>query len=191
MKPAFSILLAVLLLATAGGLRGDEPVVPPGPAKFGQGTSVAGLPDFLSLYDVDRNGLLSAEESDVLRRDRSRPVRFRDRWDSDGDGKISDAEREAARAVIRLAIEQQRRKRFAEVDTDGNRFLSRAEFEAITAVQNSDALAPGNAAKLFDLIDRLPKDDRISVEEFLAALDPPEEPRRPADPVEPRPAPGS
>jgi len=168
-------LLALLLASAPPAARGQDRDPAAGPTGFGRGEDAA-LPDFLALYDLDEDGQLSVEERQALRIDRERHLKFRNRWDLDRDGTITEAERDAARVKIRRTIEEQRRRRFLEVDANGDRTLSRAEFEAIPAVQVSDANTPGVADSLFDHIDVDPKDDRISVEEFLAALDRPESP---------------
>jgi Ca2+-binding EF-hand superfamily protein len=59
----------------------------------------------LGLYDADESGALDANElgqlqSDVEARCRGREVALLARFDTDGDGQLSDAEREAARAAL-------------------------------------------------------------------------------------------
>ncbi len=139
---------------------------------FGNGT----LPEFLALYDVDNSGGLSTEELQALQADRkSRRSRLQARWDSDGDGKISNAEREGARTAIIETIERRRSNRFDDVDNDGNGFLSSEEFGQISAVIVADNDSPGLANQIFNNLD-LDQDSQVSKEEFLRtlALVPPE-----------------
>ncbi len=163
--------LTILLLGAAGALAQTSPAPPAGPSDIGPTGNEDGLPDFLRIYDVDGDSTLSEEERQAMSIDRKRHLKFRQRWDTDQDGTVSDDEVDAAKARIRQIIIRQRLRRFQEMDTDDAAGLSRAEFGAIPAVQNSDANSPGNATSLFDLIDVNPKDDVISAEEFVTAID--------------------
>jgi len=134
---------------------------------FGNGT----LPEFLSLYDVDRSGGLSAEELQALRLDRNqRKNTVRKRWDTDGDGKISDAEREAAKAAIKATIEARRSLRFDEVDRDTDGFLTMEEFRRIVAVTQAENATPGISARLYLSLD-IDVDGKVSKREFLRRLE--------------------
>jgi hypothetical protein len=138
-----------------------------GERTFGNGT----LPEHLAIYDVDGSGGLNEEELQVLQEDRlNRQRRLRNRWDTDKDGKISNAEREAAKAAIRRTIEQRRVKRFNEVDLDRNGQLTLTEFRNITAVSDADTNTPGVALRIFKNLDS-DKNEMVSTREFLLKLD--------------------
>ena len=114
---------------------------------------------------------MSEEELQLLQEDRlHRQRRLRNRWDTDKDSKISNAEREAAKAAIRRTIEQRRVKRFNEVDLDRNSQLTLAEFRNITAVSDADANTPGVALRIFTNLDS-DKNETVSTREFLLKLD--------------------
>jgi hypothetical protein len=56
----------------------------------------------LEKYDANKNGQLDAEEKEVARRDReARRAEFMKRFDTDGDGKLSESERETMREEMR------------------------------------------------------------------------------------------
>jgi len=134
---------------------------------FGNGT----LSEFLSIYDVDASGGLSAEELQALRADRKdRRSRLKNRWDTDGNGKISNAEREAAKTAIRRQIEIRRGLRFDEVDDNSDGFLSLAEFNNIAAVGAVDEARPGVSDELYQNLD-LNDDGKVSKREFLRKID--------------------
>lgn len=140
---------------------------PAGERTFGNGT----LPEHLALYDADDSGGLSEEELQVLRDDRlQRQQRLRNRWDLNRDGKISDEEREAAKAAIRQAIEARRVKRFTEVDADRDGQLTFAEFLNITAVTEANRATPGVASRIFANLDS-DSNATVSTREFLLKLD--------------------
>lgn len=170
MKPAPLFRLLVTLLVAAGwSWAEDAPAPAPTKRTFGNGV----LPEYLAVYDIDDNGRLSVEETQALRRDRNtggRLTTFRNKWDTDRDGTISPAERDAAKAAIRQLIIERRCRRFAEVDRDGDEFLSKAEFNTISAVQSVDSDSPGTADDLFRHLDRN-GDNRVSKDEFLRSLD--------------------
>ena len=134
---------------------------------FGNGT----LSEFLSVYDADADGVLSPDELDVLRSDRmNRRNRLKSRWDTDGNGKISNAEREAAKMAIRRQIEARRAQRFDEVDNNSDGFLSLAEFNSIAAVDVVNGARPGVSDELYQNLD-LDNDGKVSKREFLRKLD--------------------
>ena len=160
---------------------------------FGNGT----LSEFLSLYDVDDSGGLSPEELRALSADRknsknngnkgnkgnsakrgiqlgngpkNRVARVKSRWDTDGDGKISHSEREAAKSAIRKQIEARRALRFDEVDNNSDGFLTLAEFNSISAVSAVDEARPGVSDELYYNLD-LDNDGKVSKEEFLRKID--------------------
>lgn len=160
---------------------------------FGNGT----LSEFLSLYDVDDSGGLSPEELRALSADRknsknngnkgnkgnsakrgiqlgngpkNRVARVKSRWDTDGDGKISHSEREAAKSAIRKQIEARRALRFDEVDNNSDGFLTLAEFNSISAVSAVDEARPGVSNELYYNLD-LDNDGKVSKEEFLRKID--------------------
>jgi len=174
---AIPLLLAAIMFAW---------LAPMSPADDGTGTAstpthfgAGNLPAYIALYDVNQNGILSEEELQALETDkknRNRRQRFKDHWDTNRDGILSNTEITEAQNHIRIAIEQRRCDRFDEVDvidkqgadrSDG--FLSRAEFGAINAVQVSNANRPGLADTLFDHLDRN-DDNYVSKAEFLHSL---------------------
>lgn len=173
MNAATSLLVFLALVAGPASWAQDKE---PARRNFGNGVRS----EFLSMYDVNNDGQFSAEELQVLKADRStrdRRDRFRERWDTDKDGRISDSEREAAVATIREAIRQRRCDRFDEVDLRGageadgpDGFLSRDEFKNISAVSLINSDNPEMADSLFDKLDR-DRDGRISKAEFLRTLD--------------------
>lgn len=184
---SFIVLLALLGAGTTAWAQDKEA----NRRTFGSGVRS----EFLSMYDIDEDGQFSAEELQVLQADRStrqRRERFRERWDTDHNGRISDAERAAAVKAIRERIRQRRCDRFDEVDLYGARdgdgpdgFLSRTEFKSIAAVDLTNSDRPGTADTLFDKLDR-DKDGRISKAEFLQTL---EEVRPVPEGEDPRPTP--
>jgi EF hand domain-containing protein len=75
----------------------------------------------LSLYDADDSGALDATElgalqSDIEARCESREAALLAQFDSDGDGKLSDAERDAARAALRARFGHGRHRGHGEGD---------------------------------------------------------------------------
>ena len=166
MKPTSITLICSALLLAGTLLRGEDR---PAKRTFGNGV----LPEYLAVYDADDSGSLSVEEGQVLRADRAgggRLETFRSKWDANTDGTISDAEREIAKATIRQLIIGRRCRRFEEVDTDEDGFLSTTEFRAIAAVLSVDNTSPGTATDLFNHLDHN-NDDAISKAEFLRSLD--------------------
>jgi Ca2+-binding EF-hand superfamily protein len=135
--------------------------------RFGDSTC---LPAYLSLYDVNNDGMIEEKERQAmeLARDQIRN-KLRIDWDADGDGKISDQERDQAKLQLCDIITESRTTRFLAADTDGVEGLSYDEF----------ILLPGMAKKLVDkpevvlaIFDRLDADDNgtISLDEFLACV---------------------
>ena len=166
-------LFLCLLILPVTGLAQDR--------TFGNGT----LSEFLSLYDVDDSGGLSPEELKALSADRKHRgksgkqrgnssknsnSRVKNRWDTDGDGKISHSEREAAKSAIRNQIEARRALRFDEVDNNSDGFLTLAEFNSISAVGAVDEARPGVNEELYYSLD-LDNDGKVSKQEFLRKID--------------------
>jgi Ca2+-binding EF-hand superfamily protein len=166
-------LFLCLLILPVTGLAQDR--------TFGTGT----LSEFLSLYDVDDSGGLSPEELKALSADRKNSKnlgkqrgsssknsksRVKNRWDTDGDGKISHSEREAAKSAIRNQIEARRALRFDEVDNNSDGFLTLAEFNSISAVGAADEARPGVSEELYYNLD-LDNDGKVSKQEFLRKID--------------------
>lgn len=169
MKPApiFRLLLAILL--AGGSLWAEDSPAPAAKRTFGNGV----LPEYLAVYDINDDGTISLEEGQALRQDRNTSGRldtFRHRWDTNRDGIISPTERDAAKAAIRQIIIDRRCRRFAEVDSNDDDFLSLAEFNSIAAVQSVDNSNPGTANDLFNHLDHN-NDNRVSKAEFLRSLD--------------------
>ena len=136
--------------------------------RFGDETC---LPAYLAQYDVNDDGVICEEERQVMEQARNQiRQKLQADWDTDGDGKISDQERDQARLRLRDMIIECRTARFweAESDDDGDEVLSYEEF----------ILLPGMAKKIVDkpevvaaIFDRLNGDDEyVSLDEFLAAL---------------------
>ena len=161
---------------------------------FGNGT----LPELLAMYDVDNSGGLNPEELQALNLDRKeRRNRLRNRWDTNGDDKISPQEREAAKAAIKRQIDARRSLRFDEVDHNSDGFLTQEEFNNIAAVDAANGARPGVNVDLYNNLDAN-HDGKVSKEEFLrklnsipAVVDPARLPKpHPKDTdVAPRPAP--
>ena len=133
---------------------------------FGNGI----LPELLSMYDVNGSGGLDQEELQALSLDRKdRRNRLRNRWDSNRDGRISDQEREAAKAAIKRQIDARRSLRFDEVDHNADGFLNQEEFNNIAAVDVANDARPGVSVDLYNNLDA-DNDGKVSKEEFLRKL---------------------
>ena len=81
------------------------------------------------------------------------PVSGVKQWDADGDGEISDEEREAAREALRAKIEENRRERFFEVDNGDDGALNLDEFAAIGALERLAERRPDALQKIFNRLD--------------------------------------
>lgn len=162
MKPSMIIVVCALLV---GGI---EVYLADGHRRtFGNGA----LQEHMAIYDTDEDGSISVEELQALQSDReSRRDRLRNRWDANGDGRISAVEREAAKAEMRRLIEERRRQRFDDEDRDGDGKLTRAEFLGITAVADVQAADPALAGDIFNRLDQ-DGDSAISQAEFLKSLE--------------------
>lgn len=137
--------------------------------KFGDG---ACLPTYLAHYDVNKDGVIDEEESQVMdqARDQIRK-KLRTDWDTNGDGKISDQERDQARTRLCAMITENRETRFleAESDTDSDEALSYEEFVLLPGMAKKLAEKPEVVAAIFDRLDTN-DDQAVSLEEFLAAV---------------------
>jgi Ca2+-binding EF-hand superfamily protein len=158
-----AVLLAIRPAATAGDRN-----------PFGNGE----LPEILKPFDVDGDGKLSTEERQafvaaVRAGEVPRPNHpdhpdnpGGNPWDTDGDGKLSDEEKAAAQESIRARILEQRGRRFDEMDTDDDGFLTLEELGGIPGVP------PNGAARILAHLDT-DDDGKVSKEEFLGAIRPP------------------
>jgi Ca2+-binding EF-hand superfamily protein len=137
--------------------------------RFGDGI---GLPAYLAQYDVNGDGVIGEEERQVmeLARDQIRK-QLRSDWDADGNGTISDQERDQAKVRLRDMITESRVARFweAEDDADGDEELSYAEFILLPGMANKIADKPEVVAAIFDRLDS-DGSDTVSLDEFLAAV---------------------
>jgi Ca2+-binding EF-hand superfamily protein len=133
---------------------------------WGDGT----LPDYLAVFDVNGNGVLSAEEIQAMKAARAnRHNEWLSQWDADGDGVINGTERTKAQEALRQRIEDCRIGRFEEADTDGDGCLTFAEFSAIPAVMELAKRDPNAPARIYARLDA-DDSDCITVEEFTSHL---------------------
>lgn len=130
-KITSSVLAASLLLGAAATKVGARPTPPPARQQFGTGE----LPEFLKPYDLNNDNKLSIEERQAyekaLREARPPFPGAKNPWDTNGDGKLSDEERQAARDAIGLKIVAERTRRFNELDTNDDNFLTPLELGGI------------------------------------------------------------
>lgn len=128
-----------------------------------------GLPEKLRPYDANNDGRLSREEYKAFVDDQ-RPENPKSEWDTDGDGKLSEAEIEAARAAMRAKLEARFLARFNEADTggggeDGTEPDGLLTLEEFTNTLPDDVSAD-RAKAAFDRLDT-DDDDKISKDEFF------------------------
>lgn len=160
MKPTIAF-IAWALLITSMSVKAQTD------RSFGDGT----LPEFLKPYDINNDGVLSAEEREGARKglaDRAKDALLA-KWDTNGDGKLSPAELELARKAAFTEVTKIRTDRFNAADTNADGFLSPTEFAA---------MVPASAVtdvRLFAFLDK-DKDNQISLAEFLAPCPTPPEP---------------
>ncbi len=163
-----ALLSACLTMPIAFGQGGQNQIQ--NQKRFGDGT---GLPAYLDHYDCNKDGVIDEEERQVMdqARDQIRK-QLRTDWDVDGDGKISDKEREQARTRLRDMITECRVTRFTEADGDGDGELSYAEFKLLPGMAKKLDMEGGEAivTAIFDRLDADPKNGTISLDEFLAAV---------------------
>lgn len=192
MKRTTSTLLTAALLCGAAVVRVDAQT-PTGPNRQAFGTGE--LPEFLKPFDVTGpngvpDGKLSIEERQAYERAMrdTKPPRpgMKNPWDADGDGILTDEEKQAARDAIAAKILTERTARFNELDTDSNGFLTATELQTIPHI---------TAEQIATMIAHLDKpgtdgttDGQISLAEFLAAL-PVVEPPLPRLPIPGAPVP--
>lgn len=156
-------LIAGALLFGAIAANAQDPTTPRKP--FGTGE----LPEFLKPYDLDGDGKLSVEERQAFEKAcrEAKPARpgIKNPWDTDGDGKLSEEEKQAARTAIETKMTEMRTKRFNELDTDDDGYLTSTELLAIPRI---------TAEMVTRMIAHLDKDadGKISLDEFLAVLKP-------------------
>lgn len=162
MKASIWIMAAVLGAMAWSSVSAGERI-------WGDGT----LPDYLAVFDVDGDGVLSVEEIQAMKNTRKeRHSEWLARWDANGDGLIDEAERAAAKDALRDRIEEGRVDRFAEADTDGDGCLTFAEFSAIPAVAELAGENPDDPDLIARIYDRLDANDDacVNVAEFTARL---------------------
>lgn len=168
-----TLLAAAMLLGFATTAANAQPTGP-NRKPFGTGE----LPEFLKPYDLDDDGKLSIEERQAYEQAtrearQQRPGRVNP-WDTNSDGVLSDEEKAAARAALTDRIKTVRTKRFNELDTDDDGFLTALELAKIPNItpEQVDAMI----ARLDKAAEGGLKDGKISLEEFLVALRPVEPP---------------
>jgi Ca2+-binding EF-hand superfamily protein len=181
MKRTTTTLLATTLLFGVASTRVDAQTNGPTRKPFGTGE----LPEFLKPYDLNSDGKLSVEERQAYEKAlrETRPFRpgTKNPWDTNGDGKLSDAEKQAARDAIAAKMLEERKRRFAELDTDKDGYLTEDELLKIPRI---------NAGQVAGMIAHLDTDgdSKISEAEFLAAMTPVEPPLPPFPLPQPLPA---
>ncbi len=127
----------------------------------------AELPEFLRVYDVNGDGVLSEEERQVARDVRDERLdSLTSPWDSNGDGALSLEEIQIAHSELEARIEEKRSARFDEADRDGDGAISDEEFRSIPAISRLD---PDKISAALEKLDRN-GDGNVSKEEFLSAL---------------------
>jgi len=111
----------------------------------------------LRRFDKDGDGKLNDEEKAAAKAAREEHVK---KFDKDGDGELNQEERKAAREAIREQVREKMAERKKEIDTDGDGKISEEE---------RDAARAKHIKKLFEKAD---KDDSgsLSPDEFKAAL---------------------
>ncbi|MEI6653178.1 MAG: hypothetical protein WCP45_00275 [Verrucomicrobiota bacterium] len=166
-----TLLTAALLCGAAAVARVDAQT--PNRQAFGTG----GLDGLIKEFDVTGpngkpDGQISTEEFQAYERATRGPRMprpgMKDPLDTNGDGVVSDEERQAARDAIAADILAERTKRFNELDINADGFLTTDELlkiPHITTEQVAQMIAhldkPGTDGT---------KDEKISLAEFLAAL---------------------
>ncbi|MFT6863562.1 MAG: Ca2+-binding EF-hand superfamily protein [Akkermansiaceae bacterium] len=150
-----NILIVGTLLGGASLAHADE-------RTFGDGT----LPEFLRQYDVNEDGFIDEEERQAIK-DTRKDARDQRRAeiDTDGDGKISHDEREAAREAIRAKIAEKRTEKFSNIAGEDG-VLSLEEFATLPPLARA---SKGRVASIFARLDDDESGD-VSLEEFNARL---------------------
>jgi Ca2+-binding EF-hand superfamily protein len=132
--------------------------------RFGTGTC---LPAYLAQYDVNGDGVIGTEEQQAMvqARDQIRKG-LRPDWDTNGDSKISDQERDQAKLRLRDMIDECRSTRFVAADTDLDGALSYIEFAELPGMVSKDEAL---VETIFARIDA-DGDGLVTLAEFLAAV---------------------
>ena len=135
---------------------------------FGDGV----LPEFLVPFDVNEDGKLDKEEAlaarDARKAARELPPRDVDKRtvvDTDGDGKVSPAERDALQAKLRTRIQARRAEKFYDVAGE-DELISYEEFSELTPFKD---VYVERILSLFARLDES-EDGFVSLDEFTARL---------------------
>jgi Ca2+-binding EF-hand superfamily protein len=160
MKSSLSLLIALAAAAVSGSATAeDAPSTRP----------VRALPEKLTLYDANNDGRLSREEYRAYIDD-THPDAPKSPWDTDGNGRLSAAEIEVARAAMRDRLEEKFLARFTEADTGGAGENGDEADDLLTLEEFTKTLpADVSAERAKAAFDRLDADDdsKISKAEFL------------------------
>lgn len=152
-------------------------VVAAGPGRPG----FAGAPEWV---DVNGNGQIDPDEREAFGKLRMEAAKaLADRADANSDGVVDEAERQNMIAAMNANVEEIRRQLFAAVAGEDGK-ISLEEFQKIHPVGH---LPERVVNRLFGLLDVTGGEDGgpdgfVTEDEFLASLNPPEEPGEPGAP---------